>query len=48
MEKVFFLDDADKKLVKACRGPHNRQGYALQLTTVRYGVLPPSVSPAPR
>jgi TnpA family transposase len=33
---VFFLDDADKKLIKACRGPHNRLGYALQLTTMRY------------
>lgn len=26
----------DKKLIKACRGPHNHLGYALQLTTVRY------------
>ncbi|MGJ6969054.1 DUF4158 domain-containing protein [Streptosporangium sp. G11] len=31
MGKVFFLDDADKKLIKACRGPHNRLGYGLLL-----------------
>ncbi|WP_352231761.1 DUF4158 domain-containing protein [Microtetraspora sp. NBRC 16547] len=24
LEKVFFLDDADRRLVKRCRGPHNR------------------------
>ncbi|MFF5211064.1 DUF4158 domain-containing protein [Streptosporangium sp. NPDC000396] len=36
LEKVFFLDDADRRLVKRCRGPHNRLGYAVQLTTVRY------------
>ncbi|MER6946576.1 DUF4158 domain-containing protein [Nonomuraea sp. NPDC000554] len=30
------VDDADRRLVKRCRGPHNRLGYAVQLTTVRY------------
>ncbi|MEV4186790.1 DUF4158 domain-containing protein [Streptosporangium canum] len=29
LEKVFFLDDADRVLVKKCRGPHNRLGFVI-------------------
>jgi TnpA family transposase len=36
MEKLFFLDAADRRLVARRRGDHNRLGFAMQLTTVRY------------
>jgi len=37
LERFFFLDDADRALVaKDARGAHNRLGYSLQLTSVRY------------
>jgi len=36
LDKVFFLDDEDRKLVGRRRGPHTKLGFALQLVTVRY------------
>ncbi|MFI5774981.1 Tn3 family transposase [Streptomyces sp. NPDC051658] len=36
LERYFFLDDADRDAVQAKRRAHNRLGYAVQLTSVRY------------
>jgi hypothetical protein len=48
LERYFFLDDADRALVETKRRPHNRLGYALQLTVVRYlGVFPDDLAGVP-
>lgn len=36
LERYFFLDDADREAVQTKRRAHNRLGYAVQLTSVRY------------
>jgi TnpA family transposase len=36
LERFFYLSDSDHELIGPKHGDHNRLGYALQLTTVRY------------
>lgn len=36
LERYFFLDDADREAVQAKRRAHNRLGFAVQLSSVRF------------
>ena len=36
LEKLFFLDDADRKLIAKRHGEASRLGFALQVTTARF------------
>ncbi|MBG6089617.1 TnpA family transposase [Actinomadura viridis] len=41
LERFFFLDDADRALIESKRRQHNRLGFAVMLTCVRFvGVFP--------
>lgn len=36
LDRYFYLSDDDQKTLLLLRGDHNRLGYAIQLTCVRY------------
>jgi TnpA family transposase len=48
LERYFHLSDDDMGVIRALRGNHNRLGYAVQLTTLRYlGTFPDDFSKIP-
>ncbi|WP_425267770.1 DUF4158 domain-containing protein [Enterobacter hormaechei] len=48
MERYFHLSDEDREAIQVLRGNHNRLGYAVLLTTVRFvGVLPDKPAAVP-
>lgn len=48
LERYFHLSDEDREAVQILRGNHNRLGYAVLLTTVRFvGILPDKPAAVP-
>jgi len=46
--RYFYLNDYDLSVINSLRGKHNRLGYAVQLTTLRYlGTFPDNFSTIP-
>nr|WP_256658907.1 MULTISPECIES: DUF4158 domain-containing protein [unclassified Pseudomonas] len=49
LERYFHLSDDDYKVLVPLRGEHNRLGYAVQLTSLRYlGAFPDDFSAIPQ